>query len=85
MSEDGQFIPIDLTWNELGLSYLTEDWVLDVDNHPEPVKVRICKITADRITVASVDYSYPADLGTSFELPNGSDGAPRRSPRKPER
>ncbi|GFZ82817.1 serine/threonine protein phosphatase [Nesterenkonia alkaliphila] len=86
MSEDDRFIPIDLMWNEiggpqeltdaealleeLGLSYLAEDWMLDLEDHPEPVKVRISEITSNRITVASIDYGYPADIGTSFELPN---------------
>ncbi|MDO5068552.1 MAG: hypothetical protein Q4D96_14845 [Propionibacteriaceae bacterium] len=86
MTEDNGFVPIDLMWNEvggpqdltdaelildeLGLRYLAEDWLLDVEDHPEPVKVRIREITSNQITVASVDYGYSADIGTSFELPN---------------
>ncbi len=86
LSEDDRFVPIDLMWNELagpqeltdaealleelGLSYLAEDWLLDVEGHPEPVKVRIREITPERITVASADYGYPADIGTPFVLPN---------------
>ena len=93
MNEDNQFVPIDLMWNELstpqeltaaealleelGLSYLAEDWLLDVENHPEPVKVRIREITSTRIVVASVDYGYPDDIGRSFELPNPAIGLRR--------
>lgn len=102
LSENDQFVPIDLMWNELGgpqeltdaealleelgLSYLAEDWLLDVEGHPEPVKVRIREITPGQITVANADYGYPADIGTLFRAvepdhraaPGLSAAAPRR-------
>lgn len=86
ISENNGFVPIDLMWNEvgepqeltdaetlleeLGLSYLAEGWLLDVEDYPEPVKVRIREITPEQITVANADYGYPADIGTLFVLPN---------------
>ncbi|WP_061712638.1 hypothetical protein [Kocuria palustris] len=86
LSENDRFVPIDLLWNELGdpqeltdaealleelgLSYLAEDWLLEVEDHPEPVKVRIREITPAQITVANADYGYPADIGTLFVLSN---------------
>lgn len=86
LCEGDRFVPMDLMWNELsgpqeltkaealleelGLSYLAEDWLLDVEDHPEPVKVRIREITPRQITVANADYGYPADIGTPFVLSN---------------
>lgn len=86
MTDDGQFVPIDLLWNdvadpldlsqaeelleELGLSYLAEQWWLEVTDHPERVKVRIQEVTADTVVLANADYGYPADIGTTFTEPN---------------
>lgn len=93
-TEDGRFVPIDLLWNELdgpldlddaearledlGLNYLAEDWFLDSEDHPTPVKVRIQELTPQRITVAFADFGHPADYGKSVVLPNPT-GALRRT------
>lgn len=93
ITDDGRFVPIDLLWNELdepqeladaevlleelGLSYLADEWLLNTEDHPEPVKVRIREITSEQITVASTDYSYPADIGALFVLPNPTDALSR--------
>lgn len=86
MTDAALFVPIDLLWNEigepmeltqaeqlledLGLSYLAEQWWLEVDDHPERVKVRIQEVTAGTVVLANADYGYPADIGATFTGPN---------------
>lgn len=86
MTEDGQFVPIDLLWNEvaepleltqaealleeLGLSYLAEPWWLEIPDHPERVKVRIQEVTPDQVVLSNADYGYPADIGAPFTVSN---------------
>ncbi len=85
MTEEG-FVPIDLLWNELGdalelteaearlektgLGYLAEDWWLDVEDHPERVKVRVREVSTERIVLTNADFGYPADIGFEFVLDN---------------
>jgi hypothetical protein len=54
--------------DEVGLSYLAEDWLLDVEDREEPIKVQIVEATPDQLTVKSVDYGYERDYGTLFRL-----------------
>jgi len=55
---------------DLGLSYLAEEWWLEVAEHPERVKVRIQEVTAETVVLTNAGYGCPADIGATFTETN---------------
>lgn len=52
----------------VGLSYLAERWVLDLQDQAGPVNVHIVEATPRQVTVKSIDYGSEQDYGTLFIL-----------------
>lgn len=89
MTADETFVPIDLMWNELsagvpfdaaeetldeiGLSYLAEDWYMFSERDGRRIRVRISEVQPDSITVRTAEFGIPDDIGVSYRLPNPSE------------
>lgn len=52
----------------VGLSYLAEKWLLNLDRRDEPVSVQIVEASPRRVVVKNVDYGYEGDIGDRFAL-----------------
>ena len=68
----------------LGLSYLSERWMLTLDGRTEPVTVQLVEATPALLTLKSVDYGFEGDYGTAFTLEVPVDTA-RLRPERPLR
>ncbi len=64
--------------DEVGLSYLADRWLLDVDGREEPVNVEIVEAGPHTVTVKCVDFGYEQNYGTLFTLAVPVDGRLRR-------
>lgn len=88
LTADDAFVPIDLMWNELspavsfdvaenlldelGLTYLAEDWYMYSERARRRVRVRISEVMPDVIVVANAEFGISDDIGTRYTLPNPS-------------
>jgi hypothetical protein len=64
--------------DEVGLSYLADRWLLDLDDRVEPITVEIVEAGPRMVTVKCVDFGYEQNYGTLFTLTVPVEGSLRR-------